>query len=265
MFLSAAHIDVKLHQDYADFFIDEENNQKGLIICDGIGEFKDSGIVARTVAELFIDKRMLKTENIILSNELKGLKEKGITGGTTLISLVTDLKNNKTNIQYLGNGGIIQCRGDFAVNANSGISYRYSDIMIPHISPEGALTKHISNHSGKQELKASEIELKLISEVGDVLLLFSDGIGSLENNFILRDDEERYWRYENSVIQLILEGLDSLLIKNQDAKIFEDELIMFNKDILKQLKSESRLEDDAALGILISPEVLHYYKSKING
>tara|TARA_R110000744_G_scaffold92416_2_gene178946 strand:- start:2326 stop:3123 length:798 start_codon:yes stop_codon:yes gene_type:complete len=265
MFISAAYIDIKLHQDYADFFIDEEDDLKGLIICDGIGEFKDSGTVARTVAELFIDKRILKTESLIHSIELKTLKEKGLTGGTTLISLVTDLKNHKTNIQYLGNGGIIQCRGDFAVNANSGISYRYSDIMIPHISPDGALTKHISNHSGKQELKASEIELKLTSEVGDILLLFSDGIGSLENNFILKDDEQRYWRYENTIIQIILESLDELLTKNYDDEKFEDQLALFNISILKQLKSEKRLEDDAALGILISPEVLYYYKSKING
>jgi hypothetical protein len=264
MFISAAHIDIKLNQDYADFFIDEENNLRGLIICDGIGEFKDSAIVAKTVAELFTEKRMLKTENLLHSNELKILKDQDLIGGTTLISLVTDLKNNKANIQYLGNGGIIQCRGDFAVNANSGICYRYSDIMIPHISPDGSLTKHISNHSGKQELKASEIELKLTSEVGDILLLFSDGIGSLENNFILKDDEQRYWRYENTIIQIILESLDELLTKNYEDDKFEDQLVLFNTSILKQLKSEKRLEDDAALGILISPEVLNYYKSKSN-
>lgn len=265
MYITASYIDVKLNQDYADFFLDDDSDQKGLIICDGIGEFKDSAIVAKTVAELFIEKRLFKTEQIIHSKELKKLKDEGFIGGTTLISLVADINQQKATIQYLGNGGIIYFRGDFSKNSNSEIPYRYSDIMIPHISPDGALTKHISNQSGKQELKASEIELKFTSEVGDILLFFSDGIGSLENNLILKDDEQRYWRYENDIIQTILDGLDKLLLAVDEKVDFESHLIEFNKAILQQLNSENRLEDDAALGILITDEVLNYYKSKNDG
>lgn len=264
MFISAAHIDVKLKQDYADFFIDDENHQKGLIICDGIGEFKDSAIVAKTVVELFTEKKILLAENIIHSGDLLDLKETNIVGGTTLISAFVNLKLNKVKIQYLGNGGIIHFRGDFAENANLSIPYRYSDIMIPHIAPDGSLTKHISNHSGKEELKASEIELKLNTEVGDILLFFSDGIGSLENNVVLMDDEKRYWRYENSNIQIILKELVSFLSNSISIDVFEDKLIDFNKNVLEKLKSMDCLEDDASLGIIISNQAFNFFNSRAN-
>ncbi|TYB74048.1 PP2C family serine/threonine-protein phosphatase [Bizionia myxarmorum] len=263
MYISASYIDIKLNQDYADFFIDEDFS--GLIICDGIGEFKDSGIVARTVVELFTDKKLLVAEKIIYSKELINLQNKKIIGGTTLISCVADLKLNKVKIQYLGNGGIIQFRGDFAQNSNSSIPYRYADIMVPHIAPNGSLTKHISNHSGKQELKASEVELKFTTEVGDILLFFSDGIGSLENNFILNDEENRFWRYENDIIQTVLQELNLFLKKADFKDGFDNQLIEFNKSILKQLKNEDKLEDDAALGILITNGVINFYKSQIDG
>jgi hypothetical protein len=263
MYIAASYINVKLEQDYADFFASD--NQLRLIICDGIGEFKDSGKVAQTVGELFIDHQMTDAKDIIQSKQLLELREQGIIGGTTLISAVVNLPAKNIKIQYLGNGGIIQLRGDFGNNPNSDIPYRYSDIMIPHISPDGALTKHISNNSGKEELSVSKIDLKFSTNVGDILLFFSDGIGSLENNIILKDDEQRYWRYENENIQFILNELDDLLKAKNSSKDFQQELPDFSKSVLEKLKKADKLEDDAALGILISPEVLHYYKSKING
>lgn len=260
MYIAASYIDVKLRQDYADFFTSDE--QLRLIICDGIGEFKDSGKVAQTVGELFTDHQMTNASDIIHSKQLLDLREQGVIGGTTLISAVVDLPVKNIKIQYLGNGGIIQLRGDFANNPNSDIPYRYSDIMIPHISPDGALTKHISNNSGKKELSVSIIELKLTTEVGDILLFFSDGIGSLENNIILKDEEQRYWRYENESIQFILSELDSFLSLHNSSKDFQEHLPVFTKNILEKLKLTNKLEDDASLGILINPEVLTYYKSK---
>lgn len=262
MYIAASHIDVKLKQDYADFFIDEK--EIGLVICDGIGEFKDSGIVAQTVAELFTEKRMLTVDVIIHSKSLENLRKKEIIGGTTYISAVADLKNNRVKIQYLGNGGIIQFRGDYADNPNSDLPYRYADLMIPHIAPDGSLTKHISNNSGKDELNATEIKLKFSTVVGDILLFYSDGIGSLENNIILKDEEQRYWRYENDNIQLILQDLDTFLQKAKFSINIQDQLTVFCNSVLSKLYKEDRLEDDASLGIILTNQVIDLYKSKRN-
>ena len=136
--------------------------------------------------------------------------------------------------------------------------------MIPHISPSGALTKHISHNSEKVELATSTIELNLNYITGDVILLFSDGISSLEDKVILKDNENRFWRNENPAIQLILSELNLLLKTNISPSTFQDELIGFNQTILEKLKAENYLEDDASLGIIITENVLNHYREEVN-
>lgn len=258
MYFSAKHIDVKLNQDYADF------NDKSLIICDGIGEFKDSEKVAKLVVEQFIGKEYSKLSDLIADNELIKFKNENIIGGTTFISAVKKNSLDKIQIEYLGNGGVVHLYGDFSTNVNSDEPYRYGEIMIPHISPNGALTKHISHNSNKPERASSMITMNLNYFTGDIILLFSDGISSLEDKVILKDNENRFWRNENPAIQLILKELDLFLISNNNQATFQEGIIEFNQVILEKLKTENYLEDDASLGIIITENVLNHYKEKIN-
>jgi len=258
MYFSAKHIDIKLNQDYADF------NDNSLIICDGIGEFADSGKVAKLVVDQFIGKDYSKLSDLIADNELVKLKKSNIIGGTTFISAVKKNSVDEIQLEYLGNGGIIHLHGDFSANVNSEEPYRYGEIMIPHISPNGALTKHISHNSKKNELSSSTIELNLNYITGDIILLYSDGISSLEDKVILKDNENRFWRNENPAIQLILKKLDLLLKSNIETDAFQENLIEFNQIILENLKSENYLEDDASLGIIITENVLNHYSEKTN-
>lgn len=258
MYFSAKHIDIKLNQDYADF------NDNSLIICDGIGEFADSGKVAKLVVDQFIGKDYSKLSDLIADNELVKLKKNNIIGGTTFISAVKKNSLDKIQIEYLGNGGVIHLHGDFSTNVNSDEPYRYGEIMIPHISPSGALTKHISHNSEKVELSSSTIELNLNYITGDIFLLFSDGISSLEDKVILKDNENRFWRNENPAIQLILKELDLFIKSNNNQATFQEGIIEFNQGILEKLKNENYLEDDASLGIIITENVLSHYKGKFN-
>lgn len=258
MYLSAKYIDVKLNQDYADF------NDSSLIICDGIGEFTDSGKVSRVVVDQFIGKDYSKLSELIADNELVKPKANNMIGGTTFISATNKNNSEKIQIEYLGNGGVIHFHGDFSTNVNSGEPYRYGEIMIPHISPSGALTKHISHNSGEVELASSTIELNLNYISGDIILLFSDGISSLEDKVILKDNENRFWRNENPAIQLILKELDLFLKSNNNQATFQQAVIDFNKVILEKLKNENYLEDDASLGIIITDNVLNHYRENIN-
>jgi serine/threonine protein phosphatase PrpC len=262
MYFSVKHIDVKLNQDYADFEITE--NKKALILCDGIGEFKDSGIVSKFVVEQFISKNYETLTELILDEELEKIRRQGIEGGTTFISAINKNNSNDLKIEYLGNGGIIHLYGDFFTNSNTNEPYRYGEIMIPHISPNGALTKHISHNSGKVEFASSKIKLNLNYITGDIILLFSDGISSLEDKVILKDNQNRFWRNENPAIQLILTELDKFLNLNKKAEDFEGNLADFNNDILLKLKKEDYLEDDASLGIIITKNVLNHYIEKLN-
>lgn len=171
---------------------------------------------------------------------------------------------DKIQIEYLGNGGVVHLYGDFSTNVNSDEPYRYGEIMIPHISPNGALTKHISHNSNKPERASSMITMNLNYFTGDIILLFSDGISSLEDKVILKDNENRFWRNENPAIQLILKELDLFLISNNNQATFQEGIIEFNQVILEKLKTENYLEDDASLGIIITENVLNHYKEKIN-
>ena len=262
MYFSAQHIDVKLKQDYADFSHDE--NRKSLVLCDGIGEFTDSGKVSEVVVNQFIGENYLELSEVVLDDEVQKLKNDNVIGGTTFISAININQSDEVQLEYLGNGGIIHLHGDFSTNVNSEEPYRYGEIMIPHISPNGALTKHLSHNSEKTELASSKIQLNLNYITGDILLLFSDGISSLEDKVILKDNENRFWRNENPAIQLILKELNLFLLSNSKEYVFKDQLIEFNVGILKKLKNENYLEDDASLGIIITEKVLNYYKLKKN-
>ena len=262
MYFSVRHIDVKLNQDYADFSNYDE--KKSLVLCDGIGEFTDSGKVAKVIVDKFIGENYLNLSDVILDKDVIAIKKEKLIGGTTFISAVNLKNTDKVKLEYLGNGGIIHLHGDFSNNVNSNEPYRYGEIMIPHISPSGALTKHISHNSEKVELASSTIELNLNYITGDLMLLFSDGISSLEDKVILKDNENRFWRNENPAIQLILKELNLLLKTIISPSTFQDELIEFNQTILAKLKAENYLEDDASLGIIITENVLNHYREKVN-
>ncbi|XMO86749.1 hypothetical protein AAFN75_00290 [Algibacter sp. AS12] len=262
MYFSAQHIDVKLKQDYADFSIDE--SRKSLVLCDGIGEFEDSGKVAEVIVNQFIGEGYSRLSEVILDEEVSKLKENNIIGGTTFISAINKNESDKVQLEYLGNGGIIHLHGDFSTNVNSEEPYRYGELMIPHISPNGPLTKHVSHNSDKPELASSKIELNLNYLAGNIIILFSDGISSLEDKVILKDNENRFWRNENPAIQLILKELNDFLILNKNPELFKDVLITFNNTILKKLKLENYLEDDASLGFIITEQVLNHYNLKNN-
>ncbi|RFC54055.1 hypothetical protein [Brumimicrobium aurantiacum] len=258
MYFSVKHIDIKLKQDYADFSIHEE--WKSLILCDGIGEFTDSGKVAKLVVEQFIRKQYKSVSELIHDNELQKLKKEGVIGGTTFISARNVNNSDKVEVEYLGNGGIIHLHGDFSKNVNSEEPYRYGEIMIPHVSPNGALTRHISHNNGDDKFLFSKININLNYFEGDIIILFSDGISSLEDKVILKDNENRFWRNENPAIQTILNELNSFLISNNEADLFQDNLVEFNQTVLNKLKAEHYLEDDASLGFIITDSVLTHYQ-----
>ena len=257
MYLSAKHLNIKLNQDSADFICDADFN--ALILCDGIGEFSQSHIVSTKVADVMIEKRYDDINKLIKDSEIIELKDKIENGGTTIIFAILE-SNKKVKIQYLGNGGCIKLNGDFNQSSQGLLPYKFNHLINPHINDSGALTRHLSKESGRQERIISEISTTLNNPNGDILLFFSDGINSLEENVIIKDNEGRFWRHESSSIQVILEKLHVFLMENINSVNFQDKLIHFNEEILKELNKSNLLEDDASLGIIITDELLKYYR-----
>ena len=257
MYLSARHLNIKLKQDNADFICDEDF--KALILCDGIGEFSQSQIVSAKVADVMIEKRYDDINQLIQDSEIIALKDKIENGGTTIIFAIIE-SNKKVKIQYLGNGGCVRLNGSFNQSNQGLLPYKYNHLINPHVNETGALTRHLSKESGKQELVKSEISTTLNNPNGDILLFFTDGINSLEENVIIKDNEGRFWRHESSSIQIILEKLHVFLMENNNSSDFQDKLIYFNEGVLNDLNDLNLLEDDASLGIIITEEVLKLYR-----
>lgn len=252
MYFTSKHIGVKSNQDYSDFF------ENGLVICDGIGSYKQSGEVAKIVVDKFIENINSNDFNI---NEFVNsippiLKEKNIKGGTTFISALVN--SNSIIFYYLGNGGIIHLKGDFYENRVTDIPYRYIELMNPDINASGALTRHISDNSGEIELSLTKVTVEPNSINGDIFLLFSDGIGTLEEHVIVKDANNNLWRNEPAAIEKIINEIHVFLTKECKSEDFNNKLILFNANILESIKD--LLEDDASLGIIITEKVLNYYK-----
>lgn len=258
MYNSAQHIDVKLNQDYSEFIFEE--NYKAIILCDGIGEFANSGIVSKKVSEVMIEKKYEYLNQLFCDAEILEMKDKVTEGGTTIL-FARNNGNDDLNIEFVGNGGCIQLNGAFAKNQNNLITYRYNHLINPHINAEGALTRHLSHKSSKTELKSGKLKIELNNDLGDIIIFFTDGITSLEENVIIEDNEGRFWRNESNAIQFILNDLHNFLVQHNNSDIFQDELISFNKNVLKSLKENNFLEDDASLALIVTENTLNYYKT----
>jgi hypothetical protein len=259
MYISANHINVKLNQDCSDSLITDDF--KSLILCDGIGEFRNSSKFSEAVCEIMIESAYTDINELLYNDKIIKLKESKIEGGTTVLFANTT-NNTDLTIEYLGNGGCIQLSGSFAKNQNNLAPYRYNNLINPHISNNGSLTRHLSHNSNNNEHKRGKLILTLNNINGDILIFFTDGINSLEENIIINDNEGRYWRNESISLQFIIEKLNDFLITEKESQDFQGSLQKFNINILEELKIKEMLEDDAAIAIVITEDVLKYYQEQ---
>lgn len=257
MYVSARHLDIKRGQDIAYCNVDK----KYLLICDGIGGYDASREVAEEVVNTFEVQGNPKTSQEIdtfAKAVVETIKSKNLIGGTTFIHAQANVAAETITINYLGNGGIIHLNGNFNENPSSEIAYRYIQLMQPHVNPQGELTRHISHNSSANELRFSRLTLNVNHHQGDILLFYTDGINSVEENVIVQDNQGRLWRHESNAIYEILKALHSFLM-TFSSDDFESELRLFNLEILNTLKEKKLLEDDASLGIIMTEEAKDFY------
>ncbi|MBL0330038.1 MAG: hypothetical protein IPP64_11625 [Bacteroidetes bacterium] len=258
VYLSAKHIAIKKDQDRTFFDRDK------IILCDGIGEFKDSA----KAAEILIDN-LITTQSIV---ETRGMIEKSVMeiitsnliAGTTYIMATLMDDNNKLALSYIGNGGIIKMQGDFyelpKTYSDINKPYRYLNLMMPHIDRDGILVRHVSHQSNPEELIPSNIDITLDGINGDIVIICTDGITSLEDDFIVADDQSRLWRNQSGLLSKFIEHLHDFLKANY-AFISNQKIEKFIELELNDFKENKLLEDDASVGVILTEEVINYYKT----
>jgi hypothetical protein len=239
----------------------------GLVICDGIGSLDDSGIVSNKVCELFIEfinegRESLSDQSIIdeISAQISSLN---ILGGTTVI-YCRELESNAVRVGYLGNGGITGLRGDFFYEKLGEKVNLYSNILLPHVDKIGALNRHISTNSTTQNIQLSTLDMNLNLECGDILIFYSDGLGSLETQFIADTEENGLWRSELNLFQEVLIALHENLQIQCELEVRSEQLGIMLKRVLTEFKSQGLLEDDISIGLLVTEKVFDYYRLKVS-
>ena len=258
-----ASIEVSKGQDRSDSYVN------GLVVCDGIGSLPDSGIVAELVCKDLIhelDNINDFDDQLIVDKISAKVRELVGIGGTTLI-YCREINEGVVRIGYLGNGGISAIRGDFFHEKMGDQVHLYTNLLLPHVDRSGALTRHISTNSSDKNTKLSTLDLNLNSECGDIILFFSDGLSSLETQFIADLDEKGIWRSETGFFQQILVSLHEFLAEHfhTDVPQWENTLYKLKSvltNTIEKFKTAGILEDDLSIGVLVTGKVIEYYASK---
>lgn len=259
--LAAKSIKVKMNQDRV--WVSENK----ILLCDGIGSFERSG----EVADIAINQLQFAENNLELKSYINlahaEILDKEINGGTTMLSAIVTEDNSKLMLAYLGNGSIFHFNGDLFDKPDSYEDLnkvnRYINYLLPHVDKDGALLKHISNHSTEEELSPSLLELSLTGLYGDVILMFTDGISSLEEDVVIADDQSRIWRNQSENVNSILDHWD-VWMKSNYNNIDGEKLDEFLENELTWLKENRKLDDDASIGLIMTKRVIEYYKMKYN-
>lgn len=258
-----ATLGVSKNQDYS------ERTDKGLVICDGIGSLPDSAIVSSFVSRSFQSALWDMDENfedqLVVDEIANKVKEIEGHGGTTLV-YCRELDNKQIRIGYLGNGGVTALRGNFYQERIGEKIHVYTSLLLPHVDRSGILTRHISTNSKECNIQLSTIDLNLNSDSGDIFIFFSDGIGSIETQFIVNVEDE-VLRLETALFQQLLESLHVCLYQmcelegsNTDNMI--DSLTYMLVEECARFKAQGLLEDDISIGVLVTDKVFDYYQSK---
>ncbi len=261
VYLTAKHITIKKNQDRSYF------DSAKIILCDGIGEFNDSA----KAAEILIDN-LSTTQSI---QEAKGMIDKSVmeiitsnlTAGTTYIMATLANDNRLLSMNYIGNGSILKMQGDFYELPISYTEihkpYRYLNLMMPHVDRDGILVRHVSHKSNPDELIPTCIDITLDGINGDIIIMCTDGITSLEDNIIVTDDQNRLWRNQSDLVSKFIEQLHEFL-KTNSSSITTQKIEQFIDNVLQGFKANKLLDDDASIGVILTENVINYYNKVFN-
>lgn len=257
IYLTATFIDVKKGQDRAIFVTDPVC---GLLLCDGIGSLKNSKEYAKEAIGNFEKNPTISI--LELASEIQqNLKSPG--GTTVLKALVETTENTTPNllIECLGNGSVVHLTGHFNAERPDGLPpYRYSELFLSHTNQGTTLVRHISQDSGDAQHEAFSIKISLNHPYGDIFLFFTDGLSSSEERFVLKAADGRMWRNESTELHLLLQALDSWLRDLgrtvPEPKEIQSQLVNFSEQFVAKMKAEGHLDDDLALGIILTDGVI---------
>lgn len=270
------------NQDFCSLIINEAAKFKGIIVADGIGSHFRSELSSKyctekikerleqimTIEDLNLDLLFTQTRTDLKSYAHSHLKEDELNNnpfGTTLICALEF--DDEYLIAYVGNGSIWQISGNFNhFGINRYLPWNTCNLLNPHtVEEEGksALYKYFSINDSVS-CKPSVIKVSKNEDCyGDIICITTDGVFSNDDVKIGKDDNDVIWIMGEESMKLLYAQLTEFF--GQDLNKIEeiDVQVMLNK-YLSELKERKLMHDDTTLGIIISPKVFQYQRSRVD-
>lgn len=258
-----------------------------VIVSDGIGSHyaaKEAAWAAVKAAARFIQKQgglgdpfaFFQSVNQTMTRIAERMRERLLAEesavldpnqffGTTLI--VAEETEHLLTIAYVGNGAIFHIRGRF-MDFPEYVSLPWSalNLLNPHTCNENgkeSLYKYLSPASSPEMATPTVLQISKDQQCGDIILIASDGVYSHDQIQRGTDPEGEVWLSAEKTAVRVIQSLRALFNKPEPIQEADAEKAL--TDALTEMKEAQWLEDDATLGLLITPAALSYQQRQRKG
>jgi PPM family protein phosphatase len=263
-----------INRDACATFENRNLNLNGIIVADGIG----NSIGVEIFSRFIVENIKKKLENIfsfeefditnIISNSVNTENlddqfcfENNSLSTTIIVAFEYEINNTrKIKIGYLGNGSIWHIKGNFAhFNQNQLFPWSAINYLNPHtnqVDGQEKLYSFLHCDPRKSSKVPTVIELSCDLSFGDIIMISSDGIYSIDQQRNVEDSYGNVW------IELGLRMLPFYRMLNNFLNTLEfDNSALENwiATYLQYLKHEDLIDDDATIGMLLLPTTLNHY------
>jgi len=267
--------------DYCQTLSNQTLNFSGIIIADGIGSHFKSDIASKFSCDKL--KELLESldnlENLVFKKLFKQVKsdlieyaqktgefnydaiDKNQSLSTTLIC-VLEFKE-RYEIAYIGNGCIWYVDGRFnQFSKERYLPWNAINLLNPHtIEQDGkeALYRYMSI-SDAQYIPTVLTLYKNMFTPGEIIIAATDGIYSNDHVPVAKDATGTLWIRGEEKMVLIYEHI-SRFLKDAPIEANNDDLANTLTQYLATLKEKKMMDDDCAIGVIISPNTIKYHQS----
>lgn len=267
-----------VNQDAVGVLRNSDSEEVGIAIADGIGSHAGADIASATciahltkmvsLSRLFqpVDLNVAIVEiSAELRNEMVAAKarlgdfDESNCFGTTLVCALAE--RHELVVSYLGNGAAFHLRGDFAEARRDG-AFPWSGINLlgPHsrlIKGQNILTRYLGPHLSPRLSRPTTVRVSRDAQnLGDILLICSDGLHSADQLQFGLDDRGKRWIGENELLSKLIDDLDLCL--RQGLKTSEELQTLLSKH-LSSLLQDKLMDDDCSVGVIVSGQVIERY------
>lgn len=258
------------------------NDVRAVIVADGIGSDEGaentSAEIVRHIArqiddsaprsadasdDLAIRDVFLKTRERLAQIRAMSMVTNGDSGGPCLSGGSTALcvieHHDRIVVAYCGNGAVLQIRADFNdFPIHSVLPWSTVDVLNPHsqyVRGKNLLCRFLSADATVEQATPSVLTISTDLEgPGDIFVACTDGISSRDQSLVGRNDMG-IWTRTDAAIPLLYRYLDAFF---RNGSMTFDALETTLRNYLEELEAVGAMEDDCALGVLITSRAVTY-------